>query len=206
MLAVLTGDIIYSKQVADATTYLRVLEKVLKHLRPETKYREIYRGDSFQIEIENPSLAFYSAMCIKAALKQIKPLDVRIAIGFGEKTHTAKKVSQSNGSAFIRSGELFETLEDSIKQNLAIKSGKETIDTEINTYINLALIAMNAWTPGAAEIVYLSLLHPDKSQRELGKLINIKQNTVSERLKRAYFEELQQFDKIFRQKITNEML
>lgn len=206
MLAVLTGDIIFSKQVADATTYLHTLEKVLKHLRTESKYREIYRGDSFQIEIENPALAFYSAMCIKAALKQIKPLDVRIAIGFGEKTHTAKKVSQSNGSAFIRSGELFETLENSLKQNLAIKSDNAILDTEINTYINLALIAMNAWTPGAAEIVYLSLLHPTKSQSELGRLINIKQNTVSERLKRAYFEELQQFDKIFRQKITNEML
>lgn len=205
MLAVLTGDIIHSKQVADATSYLRTLENVLKHLRANPKFWEIYRGDSFQIEIENPALAFYSAMCIKAALKQIKPLDVRIAIGFGKKTHTAKKVSRSNGSAFVRSGELFETLEHSIKHNLAIKSANATLDKELNASINLALIAMNAWTPGAAEIVYLSLLHPEKSQQELGQLINIKQNTVSERLKRSYFEELQQFDAIFRQKITQEM-
>lgn len=206
MISILTGDIINSKKVGKSATYLAILERVLQQLSNSKKDWEIYRGDSFQIEIANPALAFYSAMCIKAALKQIKPLDVRIAIGIGEKTHDAKKVSQSNGSAFIRSGELFETLEKSLKQNLAIKSSKPNLDKELNTYINLALIPMNSWTPNAAEIVYLSLLYPEKNQKQLGKLIQIKQNTVSERLKRAYFDELQEFDAVLRKKITKEIL
>ncbi len=69
--------------------------------------------------------------------KKISTIDVRMAIGIGEKTYSGKRVSESNGPAFIYSGEKFETLK---KQNinLAIQSPWKDFDKEINLYLKLA--------------------------------------------------------------------
>ena len=61
---------------------------------------------------------------------------------------------------------------------------------------------MDDWTTNSAEIVKASIEHPEKSQEELGKLLGIKQNAVSSRLKRAHFEEIQELIEIFRTKIN----
>ena len=49
---------------------------------------------------------------------------------------------------------------------------------------------MNRWTINSAEMVHLALTNPDYSQKELGKILDIKQNAVSTRLKRAYYDEI----------------
>jgi hypothetical protein len=65
---------------------------------------EIYRGDEFQLEIKNQKTRC-SALRIKAYFKTLK-LDARMSIGFGDKTYAANKISESNGTAFLRSGEV----------------------------------------------------------------------------------------------------
>ena len=62
---------------------------------------------------------------------------------------------------------------------------------------------MDHWTPNSAEIVKLSLENPEMNQQQLGELIGIKQNTVSERQKRAGLSQLTDFNKIFQQKIKS---
>jgi hypothetical protein len=47
-------------------------------------------------------------LLLKATIKQHKALDVRMAIGIGTIDYTSNKVTESNGSAFIR--ECFEGL------------------------------------------------------------------------------------------------
>ncbi len=61
------------------------------------------------------------AMKLKASLKAVKGINVRMAIGIGTRTYNAAKITESNGSAFVNSGEKFEMLKQE-KQNLAIKS------------------------------------------------------------------------------------
>jgi DNA-directed RNA polymerase specialized sigma24 family protein len=39
-------------------------------------------------------------------------------------------------------------------------------------------------------MVHLALSNPGYSQKELGEMLGIKQNTVSNRLKRAYYDEI----------------
>ncbi len=62
---------------------------------------------------------------------------------------------------------------------------------------------MDNWTVNSAEVVQLTIENPKLNQQELGKLIGIKQNTISERQKRAYLEELKAFNEIFSLKIKS---
>lgn len=200
MTSVITGDIINSKSVKLPEAYLEQIRATLQVLGTEHTDWEIFRGDSFQIEIKDPLQAFWQCVYIKACLKTRKELDARMAIGIGEKTYEAKTISEANGTAFIRSGEMFEKLKRE-KTNLLINTGKEKLDAELNVYFQLTLIAMDYWTPNSAEMVKLSLENPEMNQQQLGELIGIKQNTVSERQKRAALNQLEDFDFIFREKI-----
>src|SRR5690606_30124056 len=109
MHAVITGDIINSTKV-DPKIWLPVLKNVLNQAGTSPKEWEIYRGDSFQLFIKDPLLALTIAIQIKAAIKTIKSLDVRMAVGIGNIEHTSNQVTEANGPAFIYSGERFESL------------------------------------------------------------------------------------------------
>ena len=201
MTSIITGDIINSREIKNPEEWLAPLKEIFYNIDSSNKYWEIYRGDSFQIEIKDWYQAFEMAVLIKATIKSIKALDVRMAIGVGEKTHKAKRISESNGSAFIYSGEEFDKLKQN-KVNLAIKTANNELNEELNLYFKLALIAMDNWTKKSAEIVTLSIKNPELPQEELGNIIGIKQNTVSEHLKRASFEEIMEVDKMYRHKIS----
>ncbi|PKV50944.1 SatD family protein [Aquimarina sp. MAR_2010_214] len=187
MISILTGDIINSRERAPQQ-WIPLLKKVFEKYGSEPNQWEIYRGDSFQIEIPIEQ-ALEVVFLIKATIKQCKPLDVRIAIGIGEKTYTSKKITESNGDAFERSGECFENLK---KQNIAIKSPWEEFDSTINLMLRLALLTMNDWKPAYSSIVKTALENPKKTQKQLAELLGKTQSTVSEGLKRSGYEEMSQ--------------
>ncbi|WP_299123702.1 transcriptional regulator [uncultured Winogradskyella sp.] len=197
--SVITGDIIKSRNQAEPKIWMTALKQALSYLSPEKKYWDIYRGDSFQLEYKNISESFKAAVYIKACVKSIHGLDVRLAIGIGEKTNEGDTVSESSGSAFIYSGETLETLKKE-KQNLRIKTDDSEIDYELNLYFKLILIAMDNWTINSAEIVKLSIENQQALQKELGKLIGINQNAVSMRQKRAHLDEIMALNNLYREK------
>ena len=123
-----------------------------------------------------------------------------MAIGIGEKEHSAASILESNGQAFVFSGEKFESLKKE-KQTLAIKTPWPEFDGDMNLILKLASIAMSKWTANSAEAIKIALEKPDLIQEDLGKKLGIKQNAVSGRLKRAYFDELTEVDALFRKKI-----
>lgn len=198
--SVITGDIIKSRTHDNPEVWIKSLKKALSTLEPDTKYWEIYRGDSFQLELKNVPDSFKASVYIKACLKMIKGLDVRLAIGIGSKSYQGNDVTESNGEAFVFSGETLETLKKE-KQNLRIKTNYQKMDDELNLYFKLALIAMDNWTINTAEIVKLSIENPNALQSELGKLIGINQNAISTRQKRAHLDEIMELDKLYREKI-----
>ena len=124
----------------------------------------MYRGDEFQIEVKNPEDALWTAILIKAHLRTIKS-DARMSIGFGGKTHNAAKISESNGTAFINSGELFETLKKQ-KVTLALRTGDFNFDEKLNLMIQLALTFMDNWLVQSAEFVARAIENPSLSQEE----------------------------------------
>lgn len=178
-----------------------VLKKELtKHGKTPNQW-EIYRGDSFQLEVKKPVDALLVAVQLKVLIKSIQGLDVRIAIGIGEKSYNAKNITESNGSAFVNSGNLLETLKEQ-KVKLQVSSGNQQFDEEMNLYLKLATIIMDSWTVNAAKTIQKVLEYPDKSQEALGKLLKINQNAVSSRLKRAHFQEILELNKMYRAKVA----
>jgi hypothetical protein len=203
MISVITGDIINSRKVTDQKTWLVPLKKILSLYGKSPKSWEIFRGDSFQLELDKPSESFMVALRIKAAIKSVKGLDVRMAIGIGKKTYVAARISESNGEAFVNSGEKFEELKK-IKQRLAIRTPWPRTDRQLNLMISLASIAMDTWSPGSAQLTDLSLRFRDLSQKELGKKIKRTQSSVSERQTRAHLEEILELEKYFREHLTEQ--
>ena len=200
MTSVITGDIINSKKSRTAS-WIKVLKKELGRWGDTPKQWEIFRGDSFQLEVKDTTQVLAIAIQLKAALRTLPGIDVRIAIGIGDKTYNAKVITESNGSAFVHSGELVEELKE-LKVNMAIRSGHNNFDKEMNLYLKLALVIMDGWTTNSAKTVYTAMLYPAKSQEELGKLLKVKQNAVSTRLKRACYYEIKEVIEMYQTKIT----
>ena len=201
MTSILTGDIIKSRSIKNPELWLSILKEALTRCSEDSSQWEIYRGDSFQLELESPADSLKAAIYIKTCIKTIKGLDVRIAIGIGEKTFKGKSVVESNGEAFLFSGETLESLKKE-KVNLKIKTTNDQLNQELNLYFKLASIIMDNWTTNSAEIVKLYMEQPQALQEELGKHIGINQNAVSSRQKRAHLDLIMQLEQFYRQKIT----
>jgi len=195
MIGVITGDIINSEKFHQPELWLERLKAVLQPLGSSPKYWEIRRGDSFQAEIAMAEDALKTAIAIKAAIKRLAGLDVRMAIGIGTKSYDAPAIGEANGDAFMRSGRLFDNLR---KTTLAIASPWPEIDDMLNLCLELALLTMDRWTPNSAEITALALANPGKTQAVLANLIGISQGRVSERQQRAGYEEIMKLEAYFR--------
>lgn len=198
MEAIITGDLINSRQV-EPSEWMPALKKVLKKYGKEPKNWEIFRGDSFQLNTK-PEDALMAAILIKAEIKQWKNLDVRIGIGIGEITYKAAKITESNGTAFLNSGECFEELK---KQTLAIKTPHKDLNETLNLMIELASLTIDRWTETAAKLIKLKIENPNENQKDLANLLNkTAQGTISEGLKRAGYDEIQKLLNYYKLKIS----
>lgn len=209
MVAVITGDIINSRVLTDQLRWQQPLKSLLSEWGGTPACWEIYRGDSFQLEIKDPLRALEAAMRIKAVIKAVQPegedkrtspVDVRMAIGIGEKEYSAERISESNGTAFVYSGEQFEKIRKE-KISLAVRTSWVEFDLEMNLYIRLALIAMDNWSIGSGELMNVLLKHPELNQQQIADILNIEQNSASGRYKRAYVEEMLLTESMFKEKL-----
>lgn len=200
MIAVITGDIIHSQSLP-VKTWLPILKKALNQYGNQPEGWEIYQGDSFQLKIQQPEEALKASMFIKASIKTLKELDVRLSIGLGKVDFESSRISEANGSAFVRSGRGYETLKEQ-KRTMGIFSGNQEFDHKMSVILPLMLIAMDNWKPGAAELVIQSILYPEKSQKEIGALLGITQSSVSERLNRSYLKELLNAEAYYRVQVN----
>lgn len=196
--AVITGDIIRSRE-KETENWIKNLKSVLAHHGKAFSEWEIFRGDSFQLMVE-PLYALMATFHIKASMKCVSELDVRMAIGVGEVTHLSARITESNGPAFIYSGECFDDLK---KQTLAIKTGHRETDKTLNMMFKLAMLTANNWSPKVATVIKTFLEHPGSNQKELAQRLNISQSNASEALKRGGFNEMMQLDEFYREKIAN---
>jgi hypothetical protein len=197
MIAIITGDIINSKEDS-SLIWLKQLKEVLGCYGKTPGQWQIYRGDSFQLKIESGK-ALLAAFHIKAVIKQSKSQDVRMSLGIGEEAHVSEKITESNGSAYIRSGECFELLK---KQTLAIQSSDKVIDQAVNLMLKISSLTTNHWSKTVAKIIALALKHPEKQQTEIANIIHKSQSSVSEAMKRGGFEELMSINRYYQTQIS----
>jgi len=209
MIAVITGDIIASRKVVNQDKWLLPLKTLFSTWGDSPKDWKLDRGDFFQVEIKHVEDVLINALKIKALIKKVTPLDdrkkistidVRLVIGIGEKTYAGESISESNGTAFIHSGEKFDLLK---KENitLGVKTPWQDFDEEINLYLKLAGTFMDKWSVSSAELVQIVLNNPNITQDEIGKQLGIQQSGVSRRWNRAHVNELLEVNKMYQKKI-----
>ncbi len=201
--SIITGDIVNSRKKQETDEWLKELKETLRIFGKEPKDWEIYRGDSFQLEIRKPEKSFSAALLIKSSIKQFRQLDVRIAIGIGEKTYNSPKITESNGSAFANSGECYEKLKT---RTMAIKSPWQDVNDHLNMLIDIATLTMDNWATVTASVVKTALLNPGKTQKELAELMKKKsQSTISDSLKRAGFDEVLKMEGFYKNLIKSKL-
>ena len=199
MIAIITGDIINS-QKSDSELWLPKLKGLLQSWSTTPENWEIYRGDEFQLKCSVDEV-FHKALLIKSLLRSFENLDVRVAIGIGNEVFLSEKITESNGSAYLNSGRLLTDIKSQGK-TFAIQTENEKVNQDLHILFKWAAIDFDNWTVATAEIIHQLLRNSELTQDELAKELNITQSSVSQRLKRANFELLQETDLYFRKKIT----
>ncbi len=194
--AVITGDVINSR-AGNMQDWNQPLKMVLQQYGQNPGDWEMYRGDSFQLAMP-PEQALFAAIHIKAAIKQIKNYDVRMAIGVGEEREVSKTITESNGTAYVYSGTSFDQLKN---KTLAFKSGHKELTIVLNLMINLAMLVANQWSNTVAGVIKKSMEHPELTQKQLAQLLGKSQSSISEALKRGGFDEIMKLNDFYQSQI-----
>ena len=203
MTSILTGDIINSRSIP-SDEWLPLVKDAFNTVGKTPKTWEIYRGDSFQIEIENIENTLLFAIKLKAVLKRIKKLDIRIGIGIGKKNKGYNKITEGSGEAFIHSGYAFDNMLK--KQNLIILTDNRYLNNILNTSLSLALLTMDNWSVNSANFVLKYLENPNTAQKIIAKELNISESSASERRKRAGLDEILQLEELYKILIKQELI
>lgn len=185
MFACIAGDIVDNTQTDLAKVHL-LLKSVAEEYALDN-YFGIFRGDGFQLICRDTDNALKCALIIKARLRAEQDANARMSIGLGAIQNLQDNIATSTGDALTRAGRALDQLKQ-INQNLFITSD-HPLDAYMNTCLKLAATYMDKWLKNSAEITYLQLVQPGKTQHELGEILGIKQSTASRRASRAYFDE-----------------
>lgn len=196
MVAVITGDIVNSRTV-NSEIWLPKLKEYFSKIISDSEKWEIYRGDSFQIEVDIEK-ALEIAICIKALIKSNNKIDVRMSIGIGEKNFKGKKITESYGTAYINSGESFEKIKNN---TLILRSPFEEFDDYFNPILRLLSFISNNWKPVTSETMFYTLTHRDLLQKEIAERLSKDKTTVNKALKRGGYDEIIEIIDLYSKKI-----
>lgn len=114
--AVLTGDIVKSRDIAPRAKLITTLKEALDTVKKKHQAEyDLYRGDSFQVVVPSVPAAVMVAIIIRSKLitqspKKSEMWDARISIGIGEISYKGEKITDSDGPAFLLSGNGMEEL------------------------------------------------------------------------------------------------
>lgn len=184
---VITADIVNSTSIKTEwrATLLDTIQKIVGELELFSPLRlEFFRGDSFQIIVDNPTEALKIALLLRAGLKSCTPKeskrlwDARMAIGVGNIDYSSEKVVVSDGEAFHYSGWEFDALG---KRKLAIRTTWKDINDELEVSTAFADDIISRWSRLQAQVVYVSLLS-QMSQKEIAAKLNKTAQNISKLL------------------------
>ncbi len=196
MIAIITGDIINSRKV-NSEIWLPKLKEYFSKIILDSEKWEIYRGDSFQIEV-NVENALEIAICIKALIKSNSLIDVRMSIGIGEQDFKGKKITESNGTAYINSGEGFEKIKNN---TLILSSPFQEFDDYFNPILRLLSFISNNWKPVTSETIFYTLTHRNLLQKQIAEKLSKDTSTVNKALKRGGYDEIIEIIDLYSKKI-----
>lgn len=197
---IITADIIGSTSIdADVRGELpELINQLTDELQEVSQIQvEIFRGDSFQVMVQDVEKTPLVAVLLRAGLRKselrskTKILDARMAIGIGKVSYINEKITLSDGEAFILSGREFDELG---KRKLSILTPSEDVNAELRVETAFLDDVISHWTRQQSECIYNALLTNAKqyqlasddntSRQNVGK----KLSAAKERLVRMYLD------------------
>lgn len=189
-VAIITGDIVDSTKMtkAERTSMLQLLQSLPEWLSPLCKTNiEIFRGDSFQLKVSEPTKALQIALAIRAIIRANKfkdnnaQWDTRIAIGIGTLDFETDSLSTSDGEAYRLSGRGLDLIG---RARLYIETPWEEVNKELKVSTLFADDIVTRWTPSQSRIMFEKLVK-NNSQEEIGNTLGVSRQMVSKTLKVA---------------------
>ena len=189
MKAVITADIVNSTKIEETDRYLLVdeLDNIIQDLKRLSSLRcEMYRGDSFQVLVDDVKYCLEIAVLIRLGLKKSNllkngKLDTRMAIGVGDVSYEHEQVILSDGEAFRLSGRTFDKLN---KRRLLIATNINNVDEPLNVMLAFIDELLKGLSHTQSKYLYDSLLY-NMSQMELANVYNTSQPNIAKHLKSA---------------------
>jgi len=204
--AVITGDIINSRKIADKELLMSVLQNLFIEINTRFSFQnqfEIYRGDSFQTLLENPKQALRIALLLRLGLRKQSPdaviWDARIGVGIGAVNYLNEDIKISNGEAFELSGTSLDTMKKS-DQRIQIQVSDSDLNAQLKILNTLADAIVNRWSINASEVIYRQLLFGE-TQSQIAQKLNISQSAVHQRFANANFDAINTYISYFEQHI-----
>ncbi len=154
---------------------------------------DVFRGDSWQMIISDPSVAFTVALFFRATLKYLLgsgKFDTRVAIGVGTVDFIpGKHVSEGDGDAFRFSGDALESMDKHVRMHFVIPD--KEMERSINVVAHLVDAIAIRWTDKQALAVSGAL--QGLKQDEIAKLWRppITQQNVAKHLFKAGWRQIE---------------
>ncbi len=229
LVSVLTGDLIgYSQRTGNPEGYLSTLEAALKLASRHYSFNfQIFRGDSFQGLLLEPSRSLEVALLIRSFLISRmdkgsfdlvkgpgekgeddgrvpsgarKRYDARIAIGIGTVDfYDLNKIGQSDGEAFRMSGRRLDEMKRR-RQELSIVTPWDELNDELEVECALLDVIVSKWTRDQAQSVFYALL--GMNQVQISERLGRSQGGISQRLSKAGYPALVKMLARFDEKIN----
>jgi hypothetical protein len=201
VFAIITGDIINSRFVKpDSRKKLyEEVQEFLKKLKEEKWLRKVEQsgGDSFQCEVVKIQNSLRVALMIKCFVKaktsfslsginnknnnlrdiSIRLAGVRLSIGISTADFIKRKLGESDGDAFLLSGEGLELIKKGYSE-LSLKTNNQSLNNEIQSIVLLLDALIQKYFGRQAEVILQKLL--DKKEEEIANTLSISQSAVNQ--------------------------
>lgn len=173
--AVITGDIIRSSKytIEQRKEIRNTINQAVKTLSQYEDFQKalpfpvhIYRGDSWQVLVTKPALAFRTAIYIRASLRADLPsikANTRMSLSIGQIHKTSQAMSFGDGEAYILSGRGLDEISQKSKSQISFSmsdqiSGSQGIEAAISAMLPALDFISSSWTNKQAQVIQLVLL------------------------------------------------
>lgn len=189
-IAVLTGDIVKSRQLEQAhyDDLLYSLNNVLSYIKEQHGENavQLMRGDSFQVIVNDVENALCYALLIRLALKERNEnFDCRISIGVGNHEAIRHRVGNSTGDAFTLSGQQLDAMK---QQRLVVTSVDSYFNDKLSVLIGYLDHQVTEMTKRQCAIAYLKLKSSGLTQQDIADVFDVNRVSISRSMKAARFD------------------
>lgn len=180
---VITGDVVDSTKIEAKwrPMVIDTLKAVVSDFSSLATMRlEMFRGDSFQIVVDDIQSAITVALAVRARLRATSTegnsgWDARVALGVGDMSYDSGSIVTSDGEAFRLSGHAFDSLG---KRRLSVATVWPQVDEALGLNTKFVDETITSWSVKQARVVYGELL-TSKTQKDLAEHLGMSPQNIN---------------------------